>query len=228
MTLAPIRGAPPGAPNPDFPIEQPKVEAAQSTEVPVSVDNPLLPMKRQRGSPIEIVGDGYVVTFRVVPELPAIMRASMTVHISEVEPSSSHTLGFLRMLAANARAFLTDLRNGRSPIVALGDEDGTGQMKFEFNDSEPTFLIHKPGGPCTMRRCIIERTFDIRLMAGELLADLGTSQASVYRNGSTTGSNTNRNWLSYPASWQVTPWISCPLSRTSRADRHNRGLKLGR
>ena len=31
MTLAPIRGAPPGAPNPDFPIEEPKAKPPQST-----------------------------------------------------------------------------------------------------------------------------------------------------------------------------------------------------
>ena len=48
---------------------------------------------------------------------------SMTVHIvaAAVGPSSSCTLCFLRASAANARAFLTDLRKGCSPI---GDEDG--------------------------------------------------------------------------------------------------------
>jgi hypothetical protein len=64
--------------------------------------------------PIEIGGDGIALTFRVILELPAIARPSMTVHII----ADSHPLGFLQMSAE--KAFLTDLRNGYSPIVATG------------------------------------------------------------------------------------------------------------
>ena len=58
-------------------------------------------------------GGGIILTLGTA----AITRASMTVHIvaDAVASSSSSTLGFLRMSAENARAFLTDLRNGRSP-----------------------------------------------------------------------------------------------------------------
>ena len=52
------------------------------------------------------------------------------------------------MSAATAREFLTDLRNGRSPIVAAGDEDGTVQIKFEITESGPIFSVHQPGERC--------------------------------------------------------------------------------
>src|SRR4051812_9591221 len=118
MTLAPIRGAPPGAPIPEFPIERAK--PAQPTAAPASGDQPAI---RRRQTPIEIGGSGITLIFAVIPELPAIARASMTVHIvaDAVGSSSSHTLGSLRMSDANARTFLTDLRNGRSRIVGTGD-----------------------------------------------------------------------------------------------------------
>jgi hypothetical protein len=35
------------------------------------------------------------------------------------------------MSAANAEALVTDLRDGRSPIVATDDEDGTVQDQIE-------------------------------------------------------------------------------------------------
>jgi hypothetical protein len=120
MTLAPTRGAPPGAPIPDFPIEEARVKPAQPTAASATDDQPPKSPIRPRQTPIEIGGSGIILTFRVIPEQPAIARASMTVHIvaDAVGPSSSHTLGFLRMSAANERAFLTDLRNRRDPIVS--------------------------------------------------------------------------------------------------------------
>jgi hypothetical protein len=147
MTLAPIRGAPPGAPNPDFPIEEPRVKPAQPTAAPASRDQPPMSPVRPRQTPIEIGGGGITLTFRVIPELPAIARASMTVHIvaDDGGPSSSHPLGFLRMSAANARAFLIDLRNGRSQIVATGDEAGTVQIELEITEAGPLMLVRKPG-----------------------------------------------------------------------------------
>ena len=175
MTLAPIRGAPPGAPNPDFPIEEPRVKPAQPATAPASGNQPPISPIRQRHTPIEIGGSGITLTFRVIPELPAIARASMIVHIvaDAVGPSSSHTLGFLRMSAANARVFLTDLRNGRSPIVATGDEDGTVQIEYEITEAGPVMLVRKPGQRHTLQRWVIDRRFDLKTMANELLADLG-------------------------------------------------------
>jgi hypothetical protein len=99
----------------------------------------------------------------------------MTVHIvaDAAAPSSSHTLGFLRMSAANATAFLTDLRNGRSPIVATGDEDGTVQIEYEITDAGPVLSVRKPGQRYALHRWVIDPAFDIGPTANELLADLG-------------------------------------------------------
>ena len=175
MTLAPIRGAPPGAPIPDFPVEGVTVNPAQPTAAPASRDQPPIPPIRPRHTPIEIGGSGIVLTFRVIPEQPAIARASMTVHIvaAAVAPSSSHTLGFLRMSAVNARAFLTDLRNGRSPIVATGDEDGTVQIEYDITDAGPVLLVRKQGQGHVLHHRVIDRNLDLKTTADELLADLG-------------------------------------------------------
>jgi hypothetical protein len=175
MTLAPIRGAPPGAPIPDFPTEEAKVTPAKPTAAPAPGEPaPKAPI-RQRQTPVEIRGDGIVLTFRVIPEQPAIARASMTVHIvaDAVGASSEHTLGFLRMSAANARVFLTDLRNGCSPIVAMGDEGGTVQIEYEITDAGPVLLIRKPGQQHVLHRWVMDQRFDLNTTADELLADLG-------------------------------------------------------
>jgi hypothetical protein len=174
MTLAPIRGAPPGAPNPDFPIEEPRVKPEQPTAAPASDDQPPISPVRRRQTPIEIGGSGITFTFRVIPELPAIARASMTVDIvADAVGSSSHTVGFLRMSATNARTFLTDMRNGRSPIVAAGDEGGTVQIEYEITEAGPVLLVRKPGQRDASHRCVVEKTFDLNTTADELLADLG-------------------------------------------------------
>ena len=142
MTLAPIRGAPAGATIPDFPAAEPRATPAQPTAAPATVDQPPISAMRQQQLPIDITGSGITLTFRVIPEIPAITRASMTIHVvaDRVGSSSSRTLGFLRMSAANARAFLTDLRNGRSPIVATGDEDGTVQIRIRDHGSRACLL----------------------------------------------------------------------------------------
>jgi hypothetical protein len=89
MTLAPIRGAPPGAPIPDFPTEEARVKPAQPTAAPASGDQPPKSPIRQRHTPIETRGGGIVLTFAVVPELPAIARASMSVQIAADAVGSS-------------------------------------------------------------------------------------------------------------------------------------------
>jgi hypothetical protein len=175
MTLAPIPGAPPGAPIPDFPIEEPRVTPEKPTAAPASGDQPRTTPIRRRQTPIEIRGGGIVLTFRVIPELPAIARASMTIHIvaDAVGPSPSHMVGFLRMSAANARAFLTDLRKGSSPINTTGDEGGTVQIEYEITEAESVLLVRKPGQRHALHRWVIDRRLDLKAIADELLADLG-------------------------------------------------------
>ena len=175
MTLAPIRGAPPGAPIPDFPIEESRVKPAEPTAAPTSGDQPRVSPARRRHTPIEIGGGGITLTFRVIPEQPAIARASMTIHVvaDAAGSSSPPALGILQMSAANARAFLTDLRNGRSPIVATGDEGGTVQIEYEITDAGPVLLIRRPGQRHALHRWVIDRSFDLKTTADELLTDLG-------------------------------------------------------
>jgi hypothetical protein len=175
MALAPIRGAPPGAPIPDFPIEEPSGKPAEPSATTAATDQPSISRIRRNYTPIEIRGRGVSLSFRVIPELPAIARASMTIDIiadAAVE-SSSDTLGFLRMSAANARAFLTELRNGCAPIVATGDEGGTAQIEFEVRDAGPVLLVRKPGEQHAMHCWVIDGRLDLQTMADELLADLG-------------------------------------------------------
>ena len=175
MTLAPIRGAPAGATIPDFPVEEPRVTPAHRTAVPASGDQPPISPLRRRHTPIEIAGSGMSLTFTVTPELPAIARGSLTIHVvaDGVGPSTSRTLGFLRMSAANARTFLTGLRDGRSPIVATGDEDGTVQIEYEITEAGPVFFVRNSGERRALHCCVIDRSFDIETAANELLADLG-------------------------------------------------------
>jgi hypothetical protein len=175
VTLAPIRGAPPDAPNPDFPVDEPMARPAQPTAAPADCDQHQISPSRQRQTPIEIRSNDIALTFKVIPELPAIARASMTVHVV-VDPrrsASSHALGFLRMSAANARAFLTGLRDGRSPIVAMGDEDGTLEIEYKIKKPGSVFLVRKPGEQHALHCCIIDRGYDLQTAANELLADLG-------------------------------------------------------
>ena len=175
MTFAPIRGAPPGAPIPDFPIEEPKAKPVQPTAAPASGDTPHARPRRQPHTPIEIGGDGNSLTFRVIAEIPAIMRPSMTIHVNvdTAEPAASHAFGFLRMSAANARGFLSNLRDGGSLIVATGDEDGTVQIEFGFTEVGLVVSVRELGEVHALRRWVIGRGFDVKTAANELLADLG-------------------------------------------------------
>lgn len=175
MTLAPIRGTPPGAPIPGFPIKEPVATPAQPTAAPAQVDQPEVLPTRQPQTPITIGGSGITLTFRIIPELPAISRASMTIHVvaDAGGPSPSRTLGFLRLSAANARMFLTDLRNGCSPTVATGDEDGTVEIEFGITEAEPAFLIRKSRERHALHRLVIGQRFDLKAAANELLAYLG-------------------------------------------------------
>src|SRR5690349_21690993 len=155
MGLAPIRGAPPGAPNPDFRTEKPTLKPAQ-TAAPASVDQPATPPARPKYTPIEIGGGGVTFTFRIIPEQPTIARASMTIHMVAIG-SLSHELGFMRMSASNVRRFLADLRNDHSPCVGRGDEVGDVQIGYESTEAGPVPMVRKPGERDTLHRCIIDR-----------------------------------------------------------------------
>jgi hypothetical protein len=77
------------------------------------------------------------------------------------------------MSASDARAFLSALRDGRSPIVATGDEGGTVQIEYEITEAGPVFFVRKPGERHALHRWIIDGRFDLKTPAIELLADLG-------------------------------------------------------
>ena len=175
MTLAPIRGAPLDAPNPDFPVESPRAKPAQPTAAPAAVDQPPTRPIRQRHTPIEMGAGGVTFTFRVIPEQPAIARASLTIHIvaEATGASSQQPLGFLRMSASNARAFLADLSNGRSPVVATGDEDGDVRIEYESTEAGPVLMVRKPSDREAIYRSIIDAGCDLPAMTNVLLADLG-------------------------------------------------------
>jgi hypothetical protein len=175
MALAPIRGAPPDAPNPDFPVESPKPKPAQATTAPAAVDQPPTSPIRQRHTPIKIGAGGVTFIFRVIPEQPAIARASLTVHIvaGATGSSSPQTVGFLRMSASTARTFLTNICDNRSPIVAMGDEAGDVQIEYKNKEAGPVLMLHKPGEQNTLHRLTLDSGFDLQAAAIELLADLG-------------------------------------------------------
>ena len=118
---------------------------------------------------------GVTFTFRVIPEQPAIARASLTIHIvaEAAGASSPQDLGFLRMSAPNARAFLADLGNGRSPVVATGDEDGEVQIEYESTEAGPVLMVRKPSDREAIYRSIIDTGCDLSAMTNVLLADLG-------------------------------------------------------
>jgi hypothetical protein len=94
----------------------------------------------------------------------------MTIHIVD---DAGGRLGSLQMSARNARAFLTDLRNGCSPTVAKGDEDGVVEIGFEITKAGRVVLIRKPNEQDVLHRSIIDWGFDLKITADELLADLG-------------------------------------------------------
>ena len=104
MTLKPIPGAPIDAPIPDFPTGEPgplvvpaSRFARRSAEFLPSSLPPPAPMPSlspaRRPGPVKIGGDGdRTLTFRCIPEAPAINRSSMTISITG-EPTGMIPLG---------------------------------------------------------------------------------------------------------------------------------------
>jgi hypothetical protein len=99
----------------------------------------------------------------------------MTIHAiaNAAAPSATDTLGSLQMSAPRAREFLTDLRNGRSPIIATGDEGGTVQINYAVTTAGAVFSVHRPGERQAVCQCAVDPTCDMGFTCDELLADLG-------------------------------------------------------
>jgi hypothetical protein len=184
MTLKPIPGAPVGAPIPDFPTGKPSplvVPASRHTRRPVeplpfapaSPAPPLAPARRP--GPIEILGSGNsILTFRCIPEVPAINRSSMTISIAG-EPMgnpSLRTMPLLDLATDEAKAFLLALRDGDSPTV-IADSRTAFQVEFVIAEDGPTFIVSQPGQAHTLRRFNAGWSYDVKAMAAHVLGDLG-------------------------------------------------------
>lgn len=186
MTLKPIPGAPIGAPIPDFPTGKPStlvVPASRFTRRPVEplpfslplpVPSPSLSPARRPG-PVEIRGTGdSTLTFRSIPEIPAINRSSMTISITG-EPTGDYSpqmMPHLDLTTDKAKAFLLALREGGSPIV-VADSRNAFQVEFAMTEDGPTFTVSKPGLERTLRRFNAGWSYDVKTMATHLLVDLG-------------------------------------------------------
>src|SRR5271169_1516864 len=114
MPLAPIRGAPPGAPIPDFPSHVPEADTAHPTAAAATEPcQPEASPPRRSYAPVEIRCDGSILTFKVIPELPAISRSSLIIHVSAdtAEGCTPHMLASFEMSPVKAERFLTELRD---------------------------------------------------------------------------------------------------------------------
>ena len=186
MTLKPIPGAPIYAPIPDFPTGEPGplvLPETRFTRRPIAPVPPSLtpsetspaPSTARRPGPIDIRGAGdSTLTFRCIPEVPAINRSSMTISITgePIGDASPAMLPQLYLAIDDAKAFLFALRNGDSPI-AIADNRTASQLEFEIAEDGPTFTVSKPGQVHTARRFNAGSSYDVKAMATHLLAELG-------------------------------------------------------
>jgi len=179
MTLKPIPGAPIDAPVPDFPTGNPRplvMPATQLTRRAVGPSPPSLPPAAPspawRPGPVEIHGDGdSILTFRVIPEVPAINRSSMTISIAG-GPPGDQMVPRLDLTTDEAKAFLLALRDGMSPIVVT-DSRTALQVEFAIAEDGPTFTVGKPPQAHTTRRFNAGSSHHVSAMATRLLAELG-------------------------------------------------------
>jgi hypothetical protein len=182
MTLKPIPGAPIGAPIPDFPTGAPGPLVVPATRLASRPVDPLpfpLPSPPQapppRPGPVEIRGSGTsTLTFRAIPEVPAINRSSMTISITgEPAADDSPQINLRLDLATDeAKAFLLALRDGDQPIVIAGGGSAY-QVEFAMTEDGPVFTVGKPGQERGPRRFNAGRSFDVKTMVAHLLASLG-------------------------------------------------------
>jgi hypothetical protein len=186
MTLKPIPGAPIDAPIPDFPTGEPgplvvpdsRLTRRPAESFPFSLPPPApspSPSPARRPGPVEIVGNGdSTLTFRCIPEVPAINRSSMTISITgePVGDYSAQMMPHLDLTTDEAKAFLLALRVGNSPIV-IADSRTAFQVEFAIAEDGPTFTVSKLGQERTSRRFNAGWSYDVTMMATHLLADLG-------------------------------------------------------
>jgi hypothetical protein len=186
MTLKPIPGAPIDTPVPDFPTGEPgplvmpesrftrrPVEPLPSFLPPPVASPALSPVSRP--GPVEIRGSGdSTLTFRTIPEIPAINRSSMTISVTG-DPKGDHSpemMLHLDLATDQAKTFLLALRDGDSPIVVAGSRSAF-QVEFAIAEDGPTFTVSTPGQEYTSRRFNAGWSYDVKAMAARLLADLG-------------------------------------------------------
>ena len=177
MTLKPIQGAPTSAPIPDFPTGEPAPLVVPESRLPASLPPSAPTLSRspaRRPGPVEIRGSGdSTLTFRCIPEIPAIKRSSMTISITgESTTDASPQKPHLDLAIDEAKAFLLGLRDGGSPIV-IADSRTAFQLEFAIAEDGPTFTVSKPAQAHTARRFTAGRSYDVKAMAAHLLADLG-------------------------------------------------------
>ncbi len=182
MTLKPIPGAPLDAPIPDFPTGAPAplaVPESRFTRGPVPpVPSSLAPSELSPArppGPVEIRGDGgSILTFRAIPEVPALYRSSMTIAITgeQAGDHSSRTMTILDLPADRAKAFLLALRDGDAPIFITDSRTGF-HLEFAIAGDGPAFTAGKPGQEGSSRRFNLGWSFDAKTMAAHLLTDLG-------------------------------------------------------
>ena len=186
MTLKPIPGAPIDAPIPDFPTGEPGplvLPESRFTRRPVGPlpfsltpsEPSSAPSTARRPGPIDIRGaDDSILTFRCIPEVPAINRSSMTVAITgeSTGVGPSPRTPHLDLAIDDAKAFLLALRDGDSPIVIADSRTGF-QLEFEIAEDGPIFTVSKPGQQLTERRFKAGSSYDLKAMATHLLAELG-------------------------------------------------------
>lgn len=186
MTLRPIPGAPIDAPIPDFPTGNPgplvvpesRFAHRPAESIPPSPPSPeasLSLSRTRRSGPIEIRGSGNSsLTFRPVPELPAIRRSSMTIAIAG-EPTGDcfpPTMPHLELTTDQAKAFLLALRDGGSPVLVADSRTGF-EVEFAVKEDGPTFTVGRPIQETTLQRFNPGWGYDVKTMAEDLLAELG-------------------------------------------------------
>jgi len=182
MTLKPIPGAPNDAPIPDFPTGKPGplvVPESRFTRSPVEPLPPSLPppalAPARRPGPVEFRGFGNItLTFRAIPEIPAINRSSMTISITG-EPTGDYSpqmMPHLDLSTDDAKTFLLALREAEPPIVVADSRSGF-RVEFVVTEVGPGFTVSKPGNASTSRRFNVGLNADVKTMAAYLLADLG-------------------------------------------------------
>jgi hypothetical protein len=129
----------------------------------------------RRPGPVEIRGGGdSTLTFRAIPEIPAINRSSLTISIIG-EPTGDYSpqmMPLLELATDKAKVFLLALRDGDSPVV-ITDNRSAFQVEFAIADDGPVFIVSKPGHERTSRRFNLGWSYDVKTMAAHLLADLG-------------------------------------------------------